>query len=179
MLAIYLSMIDNEENQDKFEAVYLQYSDIMLNRAYNILGDFELAEDAVHNAFLRILKNLHKIDEVDDVQTRSFVFIIVDNVAKSMYNKEHRQVVIEYRELESKLNVQNIIEDRDAVRHILDKINSLPEIYRYVFFLKYFNNFSDKEIANALDISVPTVRKRLLRGKKLLTKLLKQGEYNE
>lgn len=179
MLAIYLSMIDNEENKSKFEEVYLRYKTVMLNRAFDILNDSKLAEDAVHNAFLRILKNISKIGEVDDIRTRNFVTVIVDNVAKTMYNKEHKIVLTEYGEIDSKINIEEIIEDRDAVRHIMDTMNFLPEIYRYVFFLKYFNKFSDKEIASVLDIPVSTVRKRLLRGKKQLVDLLRRGEIDE
>lgn len=179
MLAIYLSAIDNEENQHKFEVVYLKYKNLMLNRAYDILRDTGLAEDAVHDAFMRILKNLHKIDEVDDIRTRGFVIVTVDNVAKSMYNKENRAAVTDYEEIEAEINVEEIIEDKDAVQHISDAMNSLPEIYRYVFYMKYFNKFSDREVAAALDIPVSTVQKRLLRGKKLLINLLKRGEHNE
>lgn len=179
MIAIYLSAIDNEKNQRKFEAVYLKYKNLMLNRAYDILKDFGLAEDAVHNAFLRILKNLHKIDDVDNIRTRGFVLVTVDNVAKSMYNKENRITVTDYEELESETSVEEIVEDKDAVLHITEAMNTLPEIYRYVFYLKYFNKFSDREIATALDIPVATVRKRLIRGKGLLINLLKRGEDDE
>ncbi len=179
MLAVYLSMIDNEKDRSKFESVYLKYRNLMLNRAYDILKDSELAEDAVHNAFLRILKNLSKIDKADDLKTRLFVTVIIDNVAKTMYNKEHKVILTELTDIDAKINIEEIIEDRDAVQHIMEAVGSLPETYSYVIFLKYFNKFSDKEIASALDISVSAVRKRLLRGKKRLVDLLRRGESDE
>ena len=53
MLTFYLSMIDSDSDKSKFEQLYIKYRNPMLNRAYDILGDRGLAEDAVHNAFLR------------------------------------------------------------------------------------------------------------------------------
>lgn len=179
MLAVYLSMIDNEKDRSKFESVYLKYRNLMLNRAYDILKDSGLAEDAVHSAFLRILKNLSKIDKADDLKTRLFVTVIIDNVAKTMYNKERKVILTELTDIDAKINIEEIIEDRDAVQHIMEAVGSLPETYSYVIFLKYFNKFSDKEIASALDISVSAVRKRLLRGKKRLVDLLRRGESDE
>ena len=61
MLSVYLMMIDNSDDKVKFEKVYKNYKNIMLNRAYEIVKERQLAEDAVHNAFLKIINNLPKI----------------------------------------------------------------------------------------------------------------------
>ena len=58
MLTFYLSMIDSDSDKSKFEQLYIKYRNHMLNRAYDILGDRGLAEDAVHNAFLSISQTI-------------------------------------------------------------------------------------------------------------------------
>ena len=65
MLSVYLMMIDNSDDRIKFEKVYNSFKNIMLNRAYEIIKERQLAEDAVHNAFLKIINNLPKIYEPD------------------------------------------------------------------------------------------------------------------
>jgi len=61
MLSFYLAIIDNIEDKCKFEELYLLYRFTMLKAAENILRDFSLTEDTVHEAFLRILSHIGKI----------------------------------------------------------------------------------------------------------------------
>ena len=60
MLQLYLTLVEDGE-VGKLEALYREYKSIMLSKAYSVLRDEGLAEDAVHNAFMRILKNLDKV----------------------------------------------------------------------------------------------------------------------
>ena len=70
MLSVYLMIIDNSDDRVKFEKVYKNYRNILLNRAYEILKERQLSEDAVHNAFLKIINNLPKIYEPDSNSTK-------------------------------------------------------------------------------------------------------------
>ena len=45
--------------------------------AFDIFKDHHLAEDAVNDAFIRIIDNLDKIDKIDCPQTKRFVVIIM------------------------------------------------------------------------------------------------------
>lgn len=51
MLAFYLSLIDDESDKQKFERIYNNYYNVLLNTAYGILKERQSAEDAVHEAF--------------------------------------------------------------------------------------------------------------------------------
>ena len=53
-MLIYMSMIESGEDEDLFKGLYLKYRKHMKYIAMQILGDEYLAEDAVHNAFLKI-----------------------------------------------------------------------------------------------------------------------------
>ena len=61
MLPIYLSMLDGDDEKSKFESLYLTYRKLMFHVANGILNDEGLAEDAVHQAFLKILENFDKV----------------------------------------------------------------------------------------------------------------------
>ena len=73
MLFIYLSLIDSEENKDKFETLYLRHRKLMKYIALDILGDEYAAEDAVHNAFLKIIANLDKFSEEDCQENKNLI----------------------------------------------------------------------------------------------------------
>ena len=54
MLIMYLQMLDTPEEKVRFEQIYLKYREKMFHVADSILHNDQDAEDAVHNAFLRI-----------------------------------------------------------------------------------------------------------------------------
>ena len=60
MLMIYLQMLDTPEEKIRFEQIYLKYRDTMFHVADSILHNEQDAEDAVHNAFLRIIKKFSR-----------------------------------------------------------------------------------------------------------------------
>lgn len=52
MLALYISLLDTEEQISKFEHIYTKYRGLMFYTAKGVLQDSYLAEDAVHETFL-------------------------------------------------------------------------------------------------------------------------------
>ena len=86
-MLIYLSLLDSEEEISKFELIYSTYKKQMYYTANNILKDSHLAEDAVHNAFLRIINNLEKIEDINSHKTKGLIVIIVKNVSIDIYRK--------------------------------------------------------------------------------------------
>lgn len=176
MLSVYLMMIDNSDDKVKFEKVYKNFKNIMLNRAYEIVKERQLAEDAVHNAFLKIINNLPKIYDADSNETKWYVIVIVTNEAKKIYNKENKILKAELMDMESDFNLEAIVEDKNIVEKVKREIDLLPEIYRDTMSLKYYNDLSNKEISSVLSIPISTVKKRLQRGRKIL--IQKLGEKN-
>ena len=53
-MLIYLTMIEAEEDRHRFLSLYRRYKKLMLYIAHDILHDPHDAEDAVHEAFLRL-----------------------------------------------------------------------------------------------------------------------------
>ena len=61
---IYLNIIQSRSDRDKFEDLYSTYKQTMFYVANKIIKDQYLSEDIVHQAFLRIIDNLDKINEI-------------------------------------------------------------------------------------------------------------------
>ena len=85
---IYLQMIEAPEERSKFEKLYLRYRDTMYAVAYRILQNPQEAEDAVHHAFLKIIENISKIQEIDCPKTKGYVVTIVENRAIDIYRRK-------------------------------------------------------------------------------------------
>ncbi len=177
MLTFYLSLTKSDNEKEKLELLYRKYKALMLNRAYEILRDGKLAEDAVHSAFLKVLKNLSKLDEVESIKTKAYIMVVLENTAKTMYTKEKIYMSSELSEnIPDITNVQRDTEVKLTAEAAAEKIALLPEKYRDVLILRYINELNDKEIASALGISASAARKRLQRAREKLRKLL-GGDY--
>ena len=70
-MLIYLQTLEAPDEKAKFETLYRTYCGLMVAVAMKLLGNRTDAEDAVHQAFLSILKNMDKISDVDCLKTKS------------------------------------------------------------------------------------------------------------
>ncbi|MBS5316116.1 MAG: sigma-70 family RNA polymerase sigma factor [Clostridiales bacterium] len=174
---IYLMMLDTEEEKSKFEKVYFKYRQLMFQIANGILKDEYLAEDVVHKSFIKIMKHLDKIKEIECPKTKGFIVIIVKHAAIDLYRKRKRENTIQIDE-------EVLIEHRGTTvdQEVIDKIEnpltaailSLSYHYSEIILLKYNHNYADKQIAELLGLSEDNVKKRLQRAKKKLKEIMKE-----
>lgn len=54
-------MLETPEEKSLFEQIYLEYRGLMFHVAYEILHNEQDAEDAVHQAFVKIAENIKKL----------------------------------------------------------------------------------------------------------------------
>lgn len=87
-MLIYLTMIEAEEDRHRFLSLYRRYKKLMLYIAHDILHDPHDAEDAVHEAFLRLAEMIEKIHEIDCPETRSLIVMITKSKAIDLYRKK-------------------------------------------------------------------------------------------
>lgn len=164
-------MSDNETaDKEKLKAIYESYKNRMYIVACRILGDPYKAEDAVHDAFLAINRNIKKLGEVESVSTASYVTKAVKNTALNMIKKQGREVTLTIDELSEKTDEDTLEEicTKENYRAVIKGIMNLPEKYRDVLSLYYFNELSVKEIADTLSRKESTVKQQLSRGRKQL-----------
>lgn len=170
-MLIYLSLIDTEEDKRKFERIYLAYKQTMFYAANRILKNEHTAEDAVHQAFLRIINNLEKINESDCHKTRAFLVVIAEHIAIDIYRKQKRENVLSFDEIEIYVSDTNALPD-DSSDEVAIAISQLPINYSTVLRLKFSQGYSDTEIAQLLHINEDNVRQRISRAKKKLSQIL-------
>jgi len=176
-MIIYLAALECESDRSKFEQLYMTYRQTMFYVANSILQDAAFSEDAVHQAFLRVIDHIQKISDVQCPQTKSFMVIIVRNIAINLYNARKKKAVLSLDELEEWTGEDcntpaDKVEADESFRKLVSLIKCLPEGYRSVLLLKYDNGYSTAEIALMLGLSEENVKKRLQRAKKKLKQML-------
>ena len=168
-MLIYLQMIESEEGQSKFKAIYEKYKGLMFYVANDILHNEHDAEDAVHQAFLSVLKNLSKIFEIDCPKTRSFIVNMVEWRAIDLLRSRTRVESVEYND---EITGRSIPLPGD--HGLADAMASLPPQYRQVLLLRYDNGYSTCEIGKMLGKSQAAVQKMTERAKRELRILLEK-----
>ena len=180
MLLIFLTFPDEYE-KSKFEYIYEKYKKLLLYKANGILNDYSLAEDAVSEAFLRVYKNLHKIDDPDSGQTVSFITVIVTNTAINIINKNKNIPVADFdiyeNDAQSDFNLEEFVVSETVAEGMLKIIDKLKDELKDCFLLMYANNLSYKEIAKILNISESNVTVGIHRAKKKIIELLREENY--
>ncbi|MFQ9515850.1 MAG: RNA polymerase sigma factor [Eubacterium sp.] len=185
MIALYLSIIDEDLQKNKFEKLYYRYKNLMYYIAFQVLKDERDSEDAVQEAFLRIAKNMDKIGDVEGRRTKNFVAIIVKREAMKLYDKWKKRSEV----LESELNDEENknhgetffdrckAEGSDKIVNELEyAINALPYKYSSIMVLKYVMGYSGKEISQITGLSETNVRQHLFTGRKMLEEMLKEEQ---
>ena len=165
-----LVILASEEDEDAFGYLYAHYKGLMLQKAYGILHDRMLAEDAVSEAFIRIYKNRHKLDDPSSSRSLAFVMTIVRNTALTVYSRERRQPLHleDEEEPEGPFDLEQSVLSSISSEQILQIIGSLPEELRSVFLLTYAYDLPHKKIGQLLGISENHVAVRLHRARKRL-----------
>jgi len=147
-MLIYLMMIDSPEDQSKFEKVYLTYKGLMYHTAYKVLNNEEDAEDAVHNAFVKIAENISKIGDPVCPKPQVYVVTIVENKAIDLYRANQRRSKIIYLD-----EISGVSIEEGKVHGLAACMAKLSPRYRQVILLKYYQGFSCREIAKQLNIT--------------------------
>lgn len=180
MLSLYLTLIDSEEDKQKFTVLYEEYKRLMFYVAREILDDEHLAEDAVQESFLRIAKNFYKISEVLCPRTKAFVVIITRNVSISIYNKQNRITEMEPFLLEDAAQFTDEVFESISSTVLIDSILQRPGQFRDILYLYHIYGYNFKEISHLLSLTVENAKKRAQRARLMLKQNLeKAGLYNE
>jgi len=183
VLLIYLTLIDNPKDCEKFEQLYVLYKTRMLSVAYNILRDSCEAEDAVHTAFIAIAKNMGSIDDPNSTRSLSYVLKAAKHTALNVSNNKWNQVkhenIDDFYDLSEEDFADGIITS-DNYNRLVECIKSMNETYRDVLYLYFVEELSAKEISALLHQKLSTTKQQLVRGKRILiTKIIDEVNQNE
>ncbi len=176
-MLLYLSVLDTEEEKDKFTEVYEQYRHFCWYVANQLLEDAQMAEDAVQETFLALTRHLDKVGDVESPATRKFLMTIVKSKAIDILRKRKPEQSMEESEYELPDPKQDVLGDyisRENYNALISCVLELDESYRVIFEYKYVHQLSDREIGELLDISPKLVNVRYYRARKKLQEMLKK-----
>ena len=99
MLPLFISAIENDDDRQFVADIYTRYRPALYRKAQKVLHDNDRAEEAVHEAMLRVIRYLDRVREVPSDELLPYLITIVQTTSISIYNKcrQHRETVSELR----------------------------------------------------------------------------------
>ena len=162
--------------EEALEALVGQYASTLYRVAFSILRNPSDAEDAVQEAFVRVLRHRDSLGEVRDHRVwliRIVWNIVLDRKRRAKTRPETDDVAELARVLPSTgLSAEERAAAAQHHAHVLGCVDQLPAKEREVLMLSAFEELSSVEIASVLGISESSVRSRLFRARNLMASLL-------
>lgn len=146
------------------EECYSLYEQKMYRVAFAILKDPTSAEDAVQEAFLKLMKSKKTFEDVRSDDCKRYLIQVIKSAAINIYRTRQKdsQVLSSLDQEQFSNNLYSEDEEID-VKAVVDK---LPSKYKDVVKCLVIDNLSVRETSLALDITESSVRKRFERAKK-------------
>lgn len=166
-------------DDEAFAFLVEMYQNPVYNLCYRMLGEAGEAEDASQESFWRAYQALDRYDP-----KRSFITWLLSIAAHYCIDQQRKrrlptleideyiEEVIPHQGADPESSVSKSEEDQ-MVRQLLSEMNSQD---RAALVLRYWYDFSDQEISEALSCSVSAVKSRLHRARLLLAKRWRQTQ---
>lgn len=170
-------------NQLKLENLYKQYAKTLYFYLLRLSGSKQLAEDLTQETFVRATVHLN---EYEGEEARAWLFKVARNAYLDEWRKQKRRKTIPFLSIflskEDMISPYGIPEDsllmQETQQQLEDLLGILPEQYRSVIYLREYEEFSYKEIMEALQLTEEQVKVKLHRARKRLSSLAeKKGWY--
>lgn len=164
-----------DSRTDRLSVLYESHAPDAKKLAYLLTGDRDLAEDLVHEAFVRVGSRLRSLR--DAAAFPAYLKRTIVNLARMHYrhSQVERAFVSRQSIVPQQADAQTSIEERTALRSVL---LALPLRQRAAVVLRYYGDLSEAQVADILDCPIGTVKTLVRRGLQSLQEHL-GGDWDE
>lgn len=141
------------------EGYITEYKDAIYRLAYSYVKNPEDSLDIVQESIYKAFSSIDSLKEPAFIKT--WFYRIVVNTSIDFIRKRKREILID-----EEFIFNNDAGHTDTYRDIdLERaLDDLPEDYRIIIILRYFEDLKIKEIAEVLDENINTVKTKLYKG---------------
>jgi len=160
--------LSTQQTLDEFEAAAMAHMNDLYATARRILGSRTEAEDVVQETDLQAWKSFHRFEPGTNI--RAWMYKIMFHVIHHHRRKAYRLVTVEEDQefIFDQLAYAPPVPQELSDEEVLAALDRVPEHFRAVILLADVQEFSYREVAEALGVPIGTVMSRLNRGRKLL-----------
>ena len=177
-IKLYNEYLDGEKGA--FELLYNKYKDKIRYFVYNIVKDYQKAEDITQDVFVYIMQNKIK----DGYSFKYYIYLVAKSRAYNQINMEKRRTEINEKyivneSIKIEQDVAEIITKNEKRQAIITAINMLDDRYKNAMYLVKIEELTYQETSQILGESIQNVKNLIHRGKKELRKILIRKGFDE
>jgi len=166
-----------------FAVIVRRYEGALLRRAKAIVRSPEDAEEVVQDAFVKMYLYADRYQEQDGATFSSWAYTILNRVAYTKYQgrktQAARYATLEPEHYEALPDAHaEFLEDLTIRDEVLAALSKLPEAAAKLLRLQFIEGKTQEEIAQSEDLSVPAVKTRVHRAKKLFKKAYDEQHHD-
>jgi RNA polymerase sigma factor (sigma-70 family) len=166
--------------EETIEMLMNEYGRSVVRLAFTFMKQKQQAEDIAQEVFIRCYEKLDTFR--NDSSYKTWIYRITVNLCKDRLRSWSFRNII-FTDFFSKESVLNNTPESELLNveekeELSLKVLSLPIKYREVVIFYYYEELSYNEIAELLDISIPSIKSRLHRARLLLKKKLEGGKHD-
>ena len=152
------------------------YADLILRVAYTYLGSRADAEDVCQEALLRLVRRDEPFESAE--HERAWVVRVTANLCRDLLRRRSSRPTVGLDEVPEPAAGEPA-DELAATARVLRAVMRLPLVYREAIFLRYYENYSIRDIARTCGCGEDAAAARLSRGRAKLRELLKGDGCDE
>ena len=171
-------------SEDGIRELSAKYGKLMHSLAINITGSPEDAEECVNDAYLAVWNAVASVkpDSLSAYCSRTVRNIAFNRVDYNMADKRTAGVTLSYEELEEIVSTEECLErhiEAQDLKNIIETfLKKQNDLMRQLFVLRYWYNYSFKELEEMSGIKSVTLRSKMARLKKTFKQFLRNQGYD-
>lgn len=143
------------------------YQGSLFAAAFNVCKNAQDAEDVVQDTFVQYYTTKKEFESEQHI--RAWLMRVAVNKAKNVNRTFWRRNKISIEDY-----METLVFETPAAETLFETVMQLPEKYRIVIHLYYYEEYAVREIAQILKLSESNVKIRLSRGRAMLKETLKE-----
>ncbi|MGN0605092.1 MAG: RNA polymerase sigma factor [Oscillospiraceae bacterium] len=158
------------EISNDFNRYVEQYQTALSRLCCNLCGNYHDADDLFQETWLRAIRSYEQYDKSKNFG--KWLFSICINTYKNNCARAYNKRIVNFSTSDEKDIFLSSVPDKstqnEEYKELIRIIRELPEKYKIVLALRYFNDYSEKDVSEILKIPVGTVKSRLNKAKTLI-----------
>ena len=161
-------------SEKQFDYVYNEYAKELYNIAYGYTRNRDDSIDIMQNAYVVLLESNKRFESNEHI--KYFLIRVTINESLDLLKSASKKRVIKNNDV-----VVNFPETKkeELPYDLSEIVNTLPEKYKTIIILHYYDDMKIKDISNVLKISEPAVKKRLERARNLIKVIIERNYKND
>lgn len=184
MLSFYLATLESDEDKETMTKIYEDYKNQCHLYAWTFLDNEGDVEDAVHSAFLEVIKRKDKMFALKPSDFKRYLVVIVRNKALDILRARKRVRPYEDEFLtfaaDTAPTMDETLSGKELVELVLQAMEELSPEHKLVITLKILEEKKNPEIAKIMGLSKKQTENTLYSARiSLRKKMLSMGVQNE